>query len=108
MPHCEYNVLYDKEDIILQCTEKNDRYPFVNLPLPYSYSALEPYIDTETMRLHHDAHLGTYIKNLNAALAGEASARPRRGVAPRAIRGGCTPGKSRLGAVSYAHACANN
>lgn len=73
MPHCEYNVLYDKEDIILQCTEKNDRYPFVNLPLPYSYSALEPYIDTETMRLHHDAHLGTYIKNLNAALAGEPS-----------------------------------
>lgn len=73
MPHCEYNVLYDKEDIILQCTEKNDRYPFVNLPLPYPYSALEPYIDTETMRLHHDAHLGTYIKNLNAALAGEPS-----------------------------------
>ncbi len=50
---------------------QNDRYPFVNLPLPYSFSALEPYIDTETMRLHHDAHLAAYINNLNAALEKE-------------------------------------
>lgn len=47
---------------------QNDRYPFVNLPLPYNFSALEPFIDTETMHLHHDAHLGAYINNLNAAL----------------------------------------
>lgn len=46
----------------------NDTYPFVNLPLPYSYGALEPYIDEQTMRLHHDRHLQTYINNLNAAL----------------------------------------
>lgn len=37
-------------------------------PLPYDYSALEPYIDTLTMHLHHDGHHGAYVKNLNAAL----------------------------------------
>ena len=36
--------------------------------LPYSYNALEPYIDTETMHLHHDKHHATYVNNLNAAL----------------------------------------
>lgn len=37
-------------------------------PLPYDYAALEPYIDAETMRLHHDNHHATYVKNLNGAL----------------------------------------
>ena len=37
-------------------------------PLPYEYSALEPFIDTQTMHLHHDAHHAAYVKNLNAAL----------------------------------------
>ncbi len=37
-------------------------------PLPYDYSALEPYIDAQTMRLHHDGHHGAYVKNLNSAL----------------------------------------
>ena len=36
--------------------------------LPYDYSALEPYIDTETMHLHHDKHHAAYVNNLNAAL----------------------------------------
>jgi Fe-Mn family superoxide dismutase len=36
--------------------------------LPYDYSALEPIIDSQTMKLHHDMHHGTYVKNLNAAL----------------------------------------
>lgn len=36
--------------------------------LPYDYSALEPYIDEQTMRLHHDMHHQTYVNNLNAAL----------------------------------------
>ena len=36
--------------------------------LPYDYSALEPYIDTQTMHLHHDKHHVAYVTNLNAAL----------------------------------------
>jgi superoxide dismutase, Fe-Mn family len=37
-------------------------------PLPYDYNALEPHIDEQTMRIHHDKHHGTYVNNLNAAL----------------------------------------
>ena len=37
-------------------------------PLPYAYDALEPHIDQQTMRIHHDKHHGTYVTNLNAAL----------------------------------------
>lgn len=37
-------------------------------PLPYDYAALEPYIDAETMQLHHDKHHAAYVNNLNAAL----------------------------------------
>jgi superoxide dismutase, Fe-Mn family len=38
-------------------------------PLPYPYDALEPYIDAQTMQIHHDRHHGAYVTNLNAALA---------------------------------------
>jgi len=38
--------------------------------LPYDYNALEPYIDEQTMRLHHDKHHATYVANLNKALEG--------------------------------------
>ena len=38
-------------------------------PLPYDYNALEPYVDEETMHLHHDKHHQAYINNLNTALA---------------------------------------
>lgn len=47
---------------------RNIHYPFINTPLPYSYDALEPFIDEETMHLHHDRHLQTYIDNLNRFL----------------------------------------
>ena len=36
--------------------------------LPYAYDALVPYIDAETMTIHHDKHHATYVANVNAAL----------------------------------------
>ena len=36
--------------------------------LPYNYDALEPYIDTKTMQLHHDQHHQAYVNKVNAAL----------------------------------------
>jgi superoxide dismutase, Fe-Mn family len=37
-------------------------------PLPYEYNALEPHIDEQTMRIHHDKHHQAYVNNLNTAL----------------------------------------
>jgi len=37
-------------------------------PLPYDCAALEPHIDEQTMRIHHDKHHAAYVNNLNAAL----------------------------------------
>jgi superoxide dismutase, Fe-Mn family len=39
-------------------------------PLPYEYNALEPHIDEQTMRVHHDKHHQAYVDNANAALEG--------------------------------------
>lgn len=39
-------------------------------PLPYAFGALEPYIDAQTMEIHHDKHHQKYVDELNAALEG--------------------------------------
>lgn len=47
-----------------------------NFSLPklnYSYNALEPFIDSTTMKIHHSMHHQAYITNLNKAIAGTAS-----------------------------------
>jgi len=43
----------------------------LSLPdLPYDYAALEPTIDEQTMRIHHDKHHQAYVDNANKALEG--------------------------------------
>ncbi len=44
--------------------------PFEVPDLPYDYAALEPHIDEQTMRIHHDKHHQAYVDNANAALEG--------------------------------------
>jgi superoxide dismutase, Fe-Mn family len=44
--------------------------PFDVPPLPYDYAALEPHVDEQTMRVHHDKHHQAYVDNANAALEG--------------------------------------
>ena len=48
----------------------NEHYPFQLPPLPYSYDALEPFLDARTVMLHHGRHLQAYVDQLNKALAG--------------------------------------
>jgi Fe-Mn family superoxide dismutase len=43
-------------------------YPFVLPPLPYATNANEPFIDAQTMEIHHDKHHAAYVANLNAAV----------------------------------------
>ena len=42
--------------------------PFTLPQLPYAYDALEPFIDQNTMTIHHQRHHQAYVDNLNAAL----------------------------------------
>jgi superoxide dismutase, Fe-Mn family len=44
--------------------------PYEVPPLPYDYAALEPHIDEQTMRVHHDKHHQAYVDKANAALEG--------------------------------------
>jgi superoxide dismutase, Fe-Mn family len=43
--------------------------PYTLPPLPYDYADLEPHIDAQTMRIHHDRHHAGYVRNANNALA---------------------------------------
>lgn len=47
--------------------------PFSLPKLAYDYAALEPYIDAETMEIHHSRHHAAYVNNLNKAVAGTAA-----------------------------------
>jgi superoxide dismutase, Fe-Mn family len=56
-----------------QATQKKETpLTYVLPPLPYPADALEPYIDKQTMEIHHDKHHGAYVTNLNKALDGHA------------------------------------
>lgn len=46
-------------------------FSFVQVPLPYAYTALEPYIDAQTMEIHYSKHHAAYVKNVNEALVAE-------------------------------------
>ncbi len=45
--------------------------PYTLPKLPYAYDALEPYIDVQTMQIHHDKHHQAYVDNLNKAIGGD-------------------------------------
>ena len=65
-------------------------------PLPYAYNALEPHIDEQTMRIHHDKHHAAYVTKLNGALEKHPDLQGKSlddllsnlGSVPEAIRGG--------------------
>lgn len=49
----------------------NNGSEYVQQPLPYTYSALEPFIDAMTMEIHYTKHAATYAKNLADACVAE-------------------------------------
>ena len=73
--------------------------PFELPDLPYAYDALEPHIDAETMRIHHDLHHKAYVDNANAALEGTewAEARSSRCSEPRRLPEDKRPGPQQRG-----------
>jgi superoxide dismutase, Fe-Mn family len=46
-------------------------FAFSQIPLPYGYAALEPYIDAQTMEIHYTKHHAAYVKNVNDAIVAE-------------------------------------
>ncbi|MBK8699737.1 MAG: superoxide dismutase [Saprospiraceae bacterium] len=50
--------------------QAQDVAPFTLPALPYAYERLEPFIDAQTMEIHHSKHHQAYVNNLNKALAG--------------------------------------
>jgi Fe-Mn family superoxide dismutase len=51
--------------------QPNKKIHYQQLPLPYAYNALEPFIDAMTMEIHHTKHAAGYTKNLNDACVAE-------------------------------------
>ena len=49
----------------------NQEINFQQIPLPYAFNALEPFIDAMTMEIHHTKHAAGYTKNLNDACVAE-------------------------------------
>ena len=60
-------------------------FPFALPDLPYPYEALEPHIDAQTMRIHHDKHHKTYVDKLNEALEPERTLHSRLNPAEPAL-----------------------
>jgi Fe-Mn family superoxide dismutase len=58
---------FGKEDSSNQNIGGNPKVAYELPKLPYAYNALEPYIDEQTMHLHHDIHHAGYVKGLNTA-----------------------------------------
>eukprot|EP00522_Entomoneis_paludosa_P002284 CAMPEP_0172471678 /NCGR_PEP_ID=MMETSP1065-20121228/67941_1 /TAXON_ID=265537 /ORGANISM="Amphiprora paludosa, Strain CCMP125" /LENGTH=275 /DNA_ID=CAMNT_0013229789 /DNA_START=1119 /DNA_END=1946 /DNA_ORIENTATION=- len=69
--------------------------------LPYPFEALEPYIDTPTMKIHHDKHHATYVANINKATEGKDEV-PILDLMESAIEAG--PGFRNSGGGHYNHA----
>jgi superoxide dismutase, Fe-Mn family len=70
--------------------------------LPYAFEALEPYIDTPTMKIHHDKHHATYVANINKALEGKGAEKPVLDLMENAIAAG--PAVRNNGGGHYNHA----
>src|SRR5215510_11505500 len=51
-------------------TKESEPMAYTLPDLPYDYAALEPHIDEQTMRIHHDKHHQAYVDNANKALEG--------------------------------------
>ncbi len=60
--------------------------PYRLPPLPYGYADLEPYIDAQTMKLHHDIHHAGYVRKANAAIAELARIRHEGGAQIKRVR----------------------
>jgi Fe-Mn family superoxide dismutase len=60
--------------------------PYALPPLPYGYGDLEPYIDAQTMKLHHDIHHAGYVRGANEALVELEALRKAGGEAVKNVR----------------------
>ena len=54
--------------VVAKAIKKNEQGDYKLPPLPYPYHALEPYIDKQTLTLHHDKHHAGYVQKFNLAL----------------------------------------